>query len=376
PTVKGDKLRAWHFIRALSQAHQVTLLTYLRSEQERQLVPDVERVCRVVTVPFEDTRQLLGLRRGLRSRVPFQVLLYESSDMKRAVTELLPDVDVVHLNTLRMMGNLPPDCTTPLVVDFIDALSATYAKQETPPPLGWFYKAEARRLRACECTLATRATFSTAVSEEDARRLSPVVSVVPHAVDTDVFSPPTPDTERKGIVFTGNLRYPPNVEAAVWFVRNVFPKVRARVPETSLRLVGAQPARAVQSLAGDGVEVTGFVPSVAEELRRAAVAVAPVRSGSGVKTKVLEAMACGTPVVATPEANAGINAEDGKETLLAGSPDAFAEAVLELMSDSGRAAGVGAAGRALVEERFGLDVMGRILLERYAKLAKDGTLNG
>jgi glycosyltransferase involved in cell wall biosynthesis len=296
--------------------------------------------------------------------------------MKLEVAGHLAQADVVHLNTLRMVGNLPPDYVIPLVVDFIDALSATYRRHKALPPVGWFYRAEAQRLRTCECALATKAAFATAVSEEDARRLSPIVSVIPHAVDTDVFRPPPPNTERNGIVFTGNLSYPPNVEAATWFVRHVFPEVRARVPEVTLRLVGDSPARSVQALTGDGIEVTGFVPSVADALQRAGVALAPVRSGSGVKTKVLEAMACGTPVVATPEANAGIGAEDGREILLAGNTNAFAEAVVELIGDPGRAASVGAAGRALVEERFSLDVMSSILLERYSRLEKGGDGDG
>lgn len=374
PTVKGDKLRAWQFLRLLSSVHEVTLLSYIHSAEELALRAEVEKVCEVVTVPFGPVARGLGLVGAAFSRVPLQALLFGSGPMKRRVAELLHGCDVVHCNTLRMASNLPEPCPVPLVVDFVDALSATYRRRAESSGFakGLAFGFEAKRLAAYEERLQRQAAFACAVSAEDAEALGGGVVAVPHGIDTEEFCPPEPGAERAGIVFTGNMQYPPNVEAAVFFAREVFPKVRSRVRDARLRLVGVNPSAEVRALAGDGIEVAGYKPSVAEELRRSAVAVAPVRSGGGVKTKILEALGCGTPVVAMAAANAGINARDGEEIVLAENAEDMAEAVVSLLEERERAEALGMAGRALVERAFSWEVTGRRLLEAYETLGGAG----
>jgi glycosyltransferase involved in cell wall biosynthesis len=128
--------------------------------------------------------------------------------------------------------------------------------------------------------------------------------------------------------------YFPNVEAARWFVERVLPLVRREEPKVKLSIVGARPVPSVQRLAAvSGVDVTGFVPRLRDHLARAAVAVAPMRSGSGMQFKVIEAMAMGTPVVATPFALGGLKAIDGKHLLVAESAEAFAAKLVLLLRD-------------------------------------------
>jgi len=143
------------------------------------------------------------------------------------------------------------------------------------------------------------------------------------------------------------------VNAAVWFAREVLPRVRQHRPEARLLIVGTRPARAVRGLAKDpAVTVTGRVDDVAPYLRRATVAVAPMRSGSGQQFKILEAMASGAPVVATAAEAAQVGAEHDRELLVADDPSAFAAAVLELVEDPDRALGLAHRARRLVEEHF------------------------
>jgi glycosyltransferase involved in cell wall biosynthesis len=256
------------------------------------------------------------------------------------------------------------------VVDFIDALSLTYQRRAAASrfPMRELARMEMRRLRAYEQELAARAALSLAVGEEDARHISPRVQVVPNSVDLEVFSPPADRPRSNDIIMTGNFNYLPNVEAAEWFVRDIFPSIASACPQTRLRLAGADPSPRVQALVSPRVEVTGFVPSVAAELQRAAVAVAPICSGAGIKNKILEAMACATPVVATSMANAGINAAGGRELLLADAPAEFALEVISLIQDPNLAARIGTAGRALVERAFSPETTGRKLLALYETL--------
>ena len=161
------------------------------------------------------------------------------------------------------------------------------------------------------------------------------------------------DREPATIVFTGNMGYFPNVNAAVWFAREVLPRVREVRPEARFLIVGTRPARAVRDLAKDpAVVVTGRVEDVGPYLRRATLAVAPMRSGSGQQFKILEAMASGAPVVATAAEAEQVGAEPGRELLVADEAAAFAAAVVALLNDPARARGLAERARRLVEERF------------------------
>ena len=154
-------------------------------------------------------------------------------------------------------------------------------------------------------------------------------------------------------MFTGNLGYFANADAAAWFAREAFPLVRARQPEARFLIAGARPSRAVRALGRlPGVTVLGPVGDMAAVLRAARVAVAPLRTGSGQQSKVLEAMACGTPVVASPLALAGIAAVEGRDLLVGGDAEATADAVLKLLSDNDLALDLAAAGRRLVEQVY------------------------
>jgi glycosyltransferase involved in cell wall biosynthesis len=192
-----------------------------------------------------------------------------------------------------------------------------------------------------------------------------------NAVDLRRFAPQADDRLRDAIVFSGNLGYFPNVDGVVWFAREVLPRIRAEVPSASLTIAGARPARAVRQLAalGPHVAVLGPVPDLAPHIARASVAVAPLRAGSGQSLKVLEAMACRTPTVATRRAVDGLAVEDGTHLLLADDVEEFARQVVRLLRDRALAERLAAAGRALVEARYDWEASVAALDAIYATLA-------
>jgi glycosyltransferase involved in cell wall biosynthesis len=194
-------------------------------------------------------------------------------------------------------------------------------------------------------------------TEPDARRLARVaaaerIRVVPTGVDLDEFAPgAAPATPT--LVFVGHYPHFPNEDAAVFFARRVLPRVRQARPDVRFLAVGSSPTPAVMALGREpGVIVTGTVPSVAPFLRQAAVFVAPLRLGQGIKGKILEAFAAGVPVVATPCAADGLGARAGVELELASSPRAFASVVAALLSDEGRRRRLGEAGRAFARRAW------------------------
>jgi glycosyltransferase involved in cell wall biosynthesis len=179
------------------------------------------------------------------------------------------------------------------------------------------------------------------------------VRVVPNGVDVGTFAWAEDARPPARLVFGGNLGYFPNVDAAVWVARDILPRVRVAVPHAELRLVGARPARAVRALrARPGVSLAASVPAMAPELAAATVALVPLRAGSGLQNKVLEAMAVGTPVVATPRAVAGLDLRAGEHALVADDAAGLAAAVVALVRDPVRARTLARAARALVERRY------------------------
>jgi sugar transferase (PEP-CTERM/EpsH1 system associated) len=209
--------------------------------------------------------------------------------------------------------------------------------------------------------VAATATASVFVAEPEAalfRCLVPEAAAktmaIANGIDAAYFSPdrtyPVPFSPADGpaMVFTGTMDYWPNVDAAIWFANEILPLIRQRHPTACFYVVGANPAAEVTALkALDGVVVTGRVDDVRPYIAHADVAVAPVRIARGIQNKVLEAMAMARPVVTTPKALEGIDAVPGRELLLGGDAQSFADAVLSVLDGSAMSS-LGAAARTMV----------------------------
>jgi sugar transferase (PEP-CTERM/EpsH1 system associated) len=230
---------------------------------------------------------------------------------------------------------------------------------ETQPLLRrWFFGMEAKRLLTFDRQQAERAQSSLFVSDDEKRlfdRLSPETAsrhkAVANGVDVSYFDPTAVKagaSSGKTIVFVGMMDYWPNIDAVIWFAKDILPVVRSKHADARFQIVGARPAPAVAALlALDGVEVTGAVPDVRPYVAAAAVVVAPLRIARGIQNKVLEGMAMARPVVTTPSALEGIDAARGRDVLTGETAREIAEAVVRVLE--GRApAGMGAAARAFV----------------------------
>jgi sugar transferase (PEP-CTERM/EpsH1 system associated) len=180
-------------------------------------------------------------------------------------------------------------------------------------------------------------------------------TVATNGVDLEYFSPGG-GAEQPACAFVGALDYLPNVDAAVWFAREVWPMILGRAPGAEFWLIGRKPARAVEALADlPGVKLIGQVPDVRPHLARATVAVIPMRLSRGLQNKVLEALAMGKATVAAPPALAALSAEPGRHLLAARTPKEWADAVSLLLADADLRADLGRAGRAFVEDHHHWD---------------------
>ena len=361
PPWRGDQLRAFHHLRLLAPRHEITCCALVLRAPPADAVAMVAALgVRVQVVPLGVAGALPQMARALLGdRRPFQVLLYERAHARRAVDALLTRerFDVVHAQLLRTVEYLPGAGGPPVVVDLIDALSANLRRRAERDrlPMGLVAAWEAARVARAEQALIARASATLVVSEAERAALGGgPIQVVPNGVDLERF-PMRGDTPGgRRLLFAGNLGYFPNVDAARWLADDVFPRVRAAEPGAELRLAGARPTAAVRRLTGRvAISLAADVPDMAQELAAAAVAVIPMRAGSGLQNKVLEAMAVGTPVVATSRATAALEVQSGRHLLIAEDAAEIAAACVTLLRDPARGAALARAARALVEDRYG-----------------------
>jgi glycosyltransferase involved in cell wall biosynthesis len=356
PPHRGDQRRVFHFLEGLAERAEVTLVSFGDPGEELPLDG-----VRAVTVAHGLPAAVAANLREPRPRVPLQVRLFLQTRMRRAVErELAAGPDVVHVTLARMGPYLPGPGPWHRHVDLVDSLALNMATRASADalPLRPVFAAEARLMRRYEAGLVRAADSTSIVSEADRAAVPGLESaaVVPNGVDTEAFPFRDPAAEPRAprLLFFGNLGYFHNVEPARDVARDVLPRVRREIPEARLRIAGARPAAQVRRLERlDGVELAPDVPSMADELHAAAVAVLPMFSGSGIKNKVLEAFCAGTPVVANRAGVEGVTgAEAGRHYLEGASADELAAACVRLLREPAEGARLAREGLGLVHERF------------------------
>jgi polysaccharide biosynthesis protein PslH len=363
PPRRGDQMRALQVAGALAEEHRVTLLAP-EPPAARDREPGGEAAAAPAGVPFR--LETYAVRRGaaatglLRAAVagrPLQSGLFHQPHLAARLRELAPAADLAVLQLVRLAAHAGDLGATPFAVDLVDSLALNFERRARFD-LPWhrpLLALEARRLLAAETALLRRAGGGWLVSERDrawlAARLPPPVAarltVVPLQVRQRTSGAAGGAGPSPRLVLTGNLGYFPTADAAAWWVRDVWPVLRAARPELGFILAGARPAPAVRRAArAPGVELLDTPRSLDPVLAAASVAVAPLRAGSGVPVKVLEAWAAGVPVVASPWAAAGAAARPGFELLVAATPGEWRDSVLRLLDDPAFAGRLAAAGRA------------------------------
>jgi polysaccharide biosynthesis protein PslH len=378
PPKRGGKIRPFNMIRHLSREHRVTVATVARTHEEIREGEDLRQHCHalhvgLVTAPAGWGRFALAAP----SLYPSTFAYFYSPALWRTVRGLLArerfDAIMVHCSS---MGPYVADyagCRK--VMDFGDADSEKWLEyaRRTRTPLALGFRWEGFRVRRWERELGRRFDACSVISAHERDVLSAYVersiTVIPNGVDLEYFHPrfATSEYHPRRIVFTGNMSYAPNVDAVQHFTTDVMPRLRQRVPDVELFIVGMDPSPAVRRLADGGrVVVTGRVGDVRPFLASAAVAVAPLRVARGLQNKVLEAMAMRVPVVASPPAARGIDAVPDRDLLVAAEPDGFARAVADLIGDPAQRDRYAEAGRACVTtnhdwERL-LSRLGRLLV--------------
>jgi len=373
------RTRPFNLIRGLSRrGHRVCVATLWTTDWERRSLQALATECaQVEAFHLSRTTAAWNCLRALPGATPLQAAYSAEPRLFQRLDSLLGQAsgraafDIVHVEHLRgaeyglrirsRLDRLGQ--ATPVIWDSVDCISLLF-RQAAQSSRSWFGRwvtaLDLKKTERMEGKLLEEFDRVLVSSSADAKALAALASpsaetgriaVLPNGVDLEAFAPdPDGEEDENLLVMSGKMSYHANVTMAVHFVREIFPRIRDERPHTRLEIVGKDPTREVRALAHvPGVQVTGSVPDLRPHLSRAAVAVAPLPYAVGIQNKVLEAMACGIPVVASPEAAGGLGARPGVEILLAADPGAFARSVIRLLQNRSERRQMGSAGRNFVE---------------------------
>jgi len=380
PAEGGGKIRALHIVRHLvAQGHRVTLCSPVRSEAEARGVEHMRALgVDVVTRKLDDRLKTLDMLLAAPTPRPSSFAYFHSRDLAADVEALLRSrrFDLVFAHCSSMGPYVAAAAGVPKIMDFADMDSQKwldYARHKRFPA-NLVYALEGRKLERAEKALARCFDICTTISQAELDTFESYATGTPaewfpNGVDLDYFSP-GPSYDPDLVAFVGRMDYFPNEQAMRWFCGEVWPKVCAR-RRLRLRIVGANPSRAVRRLAEiDGVEVTGSVPDVRPYVQPAALTVAPLLIARGMQNKVVESMAMGVPVVATRRVvrGLGLDVDEPFPLLVADSAEEYARAVLELVEHPNRRSELAAASRSLAETSFSWPAALRRLDEIIARV--------
>lgn len=362
PLSAGFAIRMFNTAQSLSQSFDLDLLCLDTGGAQQVDIDAFEGVFRrVYSFSYPLSRYAVNAVGGLFSREPIQVRTFDFEAVRRWIQEHQHDYAAVVANHVRV-ADLVRDLQIPVVVDLVDAISLNYLRAVTTArgPRRLLYGLEKERLLRYEVETVNRFQRSLVVSEvdrqhllahgADAERLMTVpVGVQQHVVGRPAYSGP----EENAVVFLGKMSYHPNQDAVLYFAREVFPGLRAKVPDLTFYVVGGNPGREVKALTSQpGIVVTGFVEDPYRYLERAKAVIAPIRFGAGIQNKVLEGMALARPVVTSSLGAEGIEGEDGRDFLIADQPQEITHAVLRCLEDEALRRRLGAQGRRIIEQNF------------------------
>jgi sugar transferase (PEP-CTERM/EpsH1 system associated) len=345
PPNKGDKLRAFNIIKHLAQRHEIDLACVVDDQRESSYAADLKPYCRriwpVYISPFSSK---LNYLRYLLSPYPLTLAHFYSARFKRQIAHCLAEdkYDLIYVYSLAMSQYVRDIDHIPKLLDLVDADCQKWLSyaQYASFPLSLVYRLEGGRTREYEKAVCPQFTACAVVSEAERqilRRFLPSDNLytIANGIDQQPYQPYLEGEKpaAQELIFIGGMFYFAYIDGILHFYNHAFNLIRKAFPKIKFYIIGADPAPKIRRLNRDpNICVTGYVDDVRPYLKRASVYVAPLRMAPGIQNKILEAMAMDIPIVSTSAAIAGIDAQAGRDILVADEPEAFAESVIRLLN--------------------------------------------
>jgi len=362
PLDKGDKLRAYHQIAELAKQHEIYLFALTHTRVPHDHYDHLHTYCTAIKfLRLHWWESAWGILKAFLTGKPLQLGYWSSLRARRAYDRWERQVqpDVVYCQMVRTIPTVTKHLTLNTkryILDYQDALSLNTQRRmkRSHGPLKWVLSYEYKALQRTEQKALLHFNATTIISQADRDAISPKVNIVPNGVDTDYFNTThySLNTKHYTLVFTGNMSYAPNVDAARWLVKEIMPLVWKKQPYgIKVLIAGADPKSAVKALAGPNVTVSGRLDDIREAYASSRIFVAPMRIGSGMQNKLLEAMAMGLPCVTTSLAATPLGVTPWEHLLVGDTADQLADLIVKLGIDELHDT-IADAGRHFVQEHY------------------------
>lgn len=383
----GQIVRDFQLVRHLAQRHRFTVVCFDDEDvgdslpQLQSLCEQVEVIPRVLYAPPSRWHRRWDSLKDVLHPLPRFIRVLSPAGMKRRLETLCQErnPDVIHIAHVEMGTLFPENGRAKRVVgtDVVTLKLRRSLELLTKPTHRLWRTIEAWKVARYERRVIRQSDLYVVASEREAQWVRQVVpeakvALIPNGVDTRYFKPqPKTRPDSHTLLFVGTLSYEPNADGVQWFCHEIYPRIRARVPEVRLFIVGRDPPPTVQSLGQiPGVAVTGWVEDVRPYLAESTIVIVPLRNGGGTRLKILEALAMGKAVVSTSIGAEGLDVTHGQDILIANTPDAFTEAVERLLSDAPLRCELGRNGRTLVEREYDWAKIATLLDGAYHEIVR------
>ncbi len=361
PPFRGDKLKIFNLAKQLSKNNSVTILTFLRRKNQKEDLKIFKELgIEIITVKFSLLNSLLKVIGNIFSKIPFQTAYYSSKKMISKLDDVKKqNFDVIYYHLVRTAQYYKPNTeegTTLNVLDFTDAVSLylkRFTEIEKNPVKCMFLKSEKNRMEKYE-KIAEQFHTLFICSEVDKNHLlnnglNAKIQILQNGVDISNFKFEDIDYNRNKIIFTGNMPYYANYDAASFFTEKIFPQILKEKPVAKFYIVGQKPPRKIRNYSSDNIIVTGYVNDIKKEYLTSCVNVAPMRFGAGTLNKIIESIALGVPVVATSLAVQGLPKEINDCVYIAENELEFSEKVISILDSPEKAREKVKEGRSLIK---------------------------
>lgn len=371
PLEKGDKLRAFHHLRLLSERHSVTLIALTDQPVHPDAEAKLRRHCNAIHIIQLSWRsRLLNLAAVLFTGKPFSSGYFYDKSAQRNIDNIIEQLQPAHIycQLTRVCEYVLHISHIPKTLDYQDAFAKGFERRIDRESvfLRWLYRMEHRRLLKYESVVFEHFDHSTIISVQDQECIDHPdrheIVVVPNGVDMDYFQPRQVNKDYD-LVFAGNMAYPPNIESALFLVNKILPHVWKKMPHAKLLLAGATPAARIRALEGKNVDVSGWVDDIRDSYASAKIFVAPMLISIGLQNKLLEAMAMKLPCITSELANNALGGADKQNILVCSSPQDYAISIIWLLENPDEAAKLSAAGLEFVRKNYTWTEMTRPLFD-------------
>ncbi len=341
PIDKGDKLRAYYQVKFLSKRHEIYLFSLDENSCYHAEKDPLREICKKVkVVKLSKLKIFLNLLVGLFKGIPLQTAYYYSSDIKKEINKEIRQFkpDIIYCQLIRSAEYVRDIKSIPKIIDYVDVISKGLERRIKRTNIFWKSVLTIEHKRALKYEKVVFDDFDERIiiTSEDQCQLKfegkEKVKIIPNGIDSDYYKP-IPFERKYDLFFSGNLRYPPNVDASIFIVEEILPLLKTIIPNIKVLIAGAAPNSKILSLQSETVDIKGWVEDIREYYKQAKIFLAPMQIGTGLQNKLLQAMTMKIPCVTSELTKKGIVSSGENVMLVGNTPQEYADLILKLLSD-------------------------------------------